>query len=62
MENTDNKYDRESAESERLSIEAEKDDLIKQVKDYEEKYSKLEEQCKLVLNIFISFSLFLFVF
>lgn len=33
-------------ESERLTLETEKDDLLKQVKDYEEKYAKLEEECK----------------
>lgn len=48
-EHTDNKEFRESVESEKLNLETEKDDLLKQVKEYEEKYAKLEEECKWII-------------
>ncbi|XP_045190042.2 shootin-1-like isoform X2 [Mercenaria mercenaria] len=50
QEHTDNKVLRESMESERLVLETEKDDLIKRVKDYEEKYAKLEEEYDALLK------------
>lgn len=43
----------EKSESQRLSLESEKEELLKQIKEYEEKYANLESVCKYNAFIFM---------